>query len=73
MKRYWLFYFDAYYPNGGMDDFQESFDTVDQAIEHSKKLKVSPSDSYYQVFDSHINEILSHGKYENGNFRRTFH
>jgi hypothetical protein len=70
MKRYWLFYYDAYYPLGGMDDFIESFDSLEEAIDYSKNLEISPSDSYYQVFDSHINEIVSHGKYANGKARR---
>jgi hypothetical protein len=31
MKRYLAFYGDNYYPNGGMDDFVGSYDTLDEA------------------------------------------
>ena len=30
MRRFMLFGFDAYYPVGGMHDFVESFDTIDE-------------------------------------------
>lgn len=29
MKRYLLFAFSEYYPNGGMADFKESYDTIE--------------------------------------------
>lgn len=31
MKRFWLFFGDTYYPNGGMDDFRGDFDTEPEA------------------------------------------
>ncbi len=31
MKRYALFHFDQYYPGGGWNDFQGSFDTPEEA------------------------------------------
>ena len=42
MKRYLAFYGDNYYPNGGMDDFVGSFNTIEGAkvavmVEHSKR------------------------------------
>lgn len=32
MKRYLLFSYDQYYPEGGMNDFRESYATLDEAI-----------------------------------------
>lgn len=31
-KRYWLFSFDNYYPSGGMNDFNDSFETMEEAM-----------------------------------------
>jgi hypothetical protein len=31
MKPFWLFAGDYYYPSGGMDDFKDSFDTLEAA------------------------------------------
>lgn len=37
MKRYWLFGWDFYYPSGGMDDFIEAFETLEEAKEAQLK------------------------------------
>lgn len=42
MKNYLSFYWDNYYPEGGMNDFIDSFDTINEAIisiEHVRKKK----------------------------------
>lgn len=31
-KRYLLFYGDIYYPQGGMDDYKNSFDSLEEAV-----------------------------------------
>ena len=52
MKRYWLFGFDTYYPAGGMQDFEFSFDTLEDFEELREiKLERYPCDNYH-VFDS---------------------
>ena len=33
MKRFHVFNFDQYYPGGGMEDFADSFETLEQAQE----------------------------------------
>lgn len=33
-KRYWLFSYFDYYPNGGLDDLDETFDSIDIARNH---------------------------------------
>lgn len=44
MKRYLVFYADAYYPLGGIDDFIGDYDTIEEAIKvvqetHRKNIK----------------------------------
>ncbi len=34
MNKYLLFCYDKYYPTGGMDDFFNSYDTVDECIDN---------------------------------------
>ena len=36
MKRYFLFTGDYFYPAGGMNDFDNSFDSLEAAIEYVK-------------------------------------
>lgn len=47
MKRYMLFTFDSDYPQGGMDDFKKSFDTLEECKEY---FKLSHDDNM-NVFD----------------------
>lgn len=63
MKRYWLFYYNDDYPIGGMDDFEGSFDTLEEAIERSKEKVANITGSCYHVFDSQTYEIVAEGKY----------
>lgn len=39
MKRFLVFAGDAYYPEGGMNDFQEDFDTLEEAKSFEAKIK----------------------------------
>ena len=39
MKRFLVFAGDAYYPEGGMYDFQEDFDTLEEARSFEAKIK----------------------------------
>ena len=39
MKRFLVFAGDAYYPEGGMNDFQEDFDTLEEARSFEAKIK----------------------------------
>ena len=64
MKRYWLFQFDEYYPRGGINDFVESFDSIQDALECSKKVKNEFGGESYHIFDSEKNEIIETGIYE---------
>jgi hypothetical protein len=56
MKRYMVFAFDSYYPSGGMQDFQFSFDTKEEFEEN-----FNDSYDYYHIFD--IVEIETFGRY----------
>ena len=39
MKRFLVFAGDAYYPEGGMYDFQDDFDTLEEAKSFEAKIK----------------------------------
>jgi hypothetical protein len=51
MKKYLLFTFDCYYPNGGMNDYYDSFDTVEEA-------RAVVKTDYYQIVDKHTLEVV---------------
>ena len=38
MKRYFIFAYDTFYPEGGMNDYQASFDSLEDAKEYTKTL-----------------------------------
>lgn len=56
MKRFWLFSGDYYYPQGGMRDFIESFDTKEEAKELYLKIKTEWSYQWYHIFDLETGE-----------------
>lgn len=64
MKRYLLFHGYIYYPAGGWDDFEESFDTLDDAKAYVEKNR--PNETYsswgwyhwYHIIDSQTNEKI---------------
>ena len=49
MKRYLLFGFDQYYPEGGWNDFMASFDYWEDAVSAAQE---KPTRNYYHVIDS---------------------
>lgn len=51
MKRYLLFYGARYYPIGGMDDFQGSFDTIEEAKKAYLESDNERDYSWADIFD----------------------
>lgn len=55
MKRYAVFYFNLYYPKGGMDDLIGNFDSIKEAtdslFEHHK---------VENPFDEHWNDLVGY-------------
>lgn len=49
-KRFWLFVYDSYYPGGGMSDFKDSYDSIEEVIELIIKEKHLFGN--YDLFDS---------------------
>ena len=47
-----------------MNDFVESFDSIQDALECSKKVKNEFGGESYHIFDSEKNEIIETGIYE---------
>ena len=60
MKRYWLFVYSQYYPNGGMEDFFADFDSVDEARDCYKDFKSRRTigNEYMHVFDSESRKVV---------------
>lgn len=57
MKRYLVFFGNAFYPIGGWADFYSSFDTPEEARKVAIDL-VSHRGDWYQVVDSQNGEII---------------
>jgi hypothetical protein len=56
-KRYWLFAGENCYPSGGMNDFQESFDTRDQAYHYWLGFKAKDFGGMWaHIYDSQDND-----------------
>jgi len=56
MKQYILFAFWNHYPQGGMDDMIDSFDTLQEAEERIKELREHYEE--YQIFDTLSKRIM---------------
>lgn len=65
MKQYLLFAYDRHYPLGGWADFQEDFDTVEEAVEkweEYKKGKIYENAQIVDITDGSVVERF-HAKY----------
>lgn len=58
MKEYLLFVYDQHYPCGGMNDFVDCFDTIEEAVKHHESIKTSHSNQYFQVVKYSTMEIV---------------
>ena len=56
MKRFLLFSGWNYYPSGGVDDFNGSFDTKEEAIRAAGKLEVW---DWAQIYDCLMEELFT--------------
>lgn len=64
MKRYMVFMFDAYYPNGGASDFVRDYDELENAkasVEES-----SPEEA--NIYDTDLRAIVA--RWSSGEYRR---
>jgi len=61
IKRYLLFAFDEYYPNGGWNDLKGSFSTIEEAKEYIIKLwKKGDRHQTYQVVDLNTGRVYEY-------------
>jgi len=58
MKRYLLFYGSYYYPDGGWNDFEGDYDTVEEAMDD---FILEHSDDWYQIIDSTNGTMVKYG------------
>lgn len=58
MKRYLIFIGPVFYPGQGFDDFEGSFDTIDECIKKIKELDSSmQEESEYDENETEINKL----------------
>lgn len=60
MQGFLLFTFNAFYPRGGMNDFQGSFATLELA--RTKWADDQYREDYYQIVDAKSGEVVEHNK-----------
>ena len=60
-KRYWLIAGNDYYATGGMHDFRDCFDSVEEAETSAKKLDC---DEWFHVVDITTGQIVAGTKYQ---------
>jgi hypothetical protein len=53
-KRYWLFIYSTYYPRGGMHDFKDSFNSIEEIEEYLKDEDFTPEYQKYHIFDTEV-------------------
>lgn len=58
MKRYLVFIMNTYYPSGGMDDFKQDFDSLDEAIVFVQSKLESGSYQEAHVYDIHDRRVV---------------
>lgn len=61
MKRYLLFAGSNYYPSGGWDDFEGSFDSAAEALAAVPSIRVRREPDWFHVIDSQTGERVLEG------------
>lgn len=51
LKRYLRFSYGCYYPEGGMNDFTNDFDSLKELLEDSKNIFIPDSSSIESIYD----------------------
>lgn len=52
MKRFWLFVFDKTRPYGGLNDFYDSYDTIQDARQGIEKASELIGQGTWQIYDT---------------------
>lgn len=55
MKRFWLFAGECYYAKGGLNDFVDWFDSLEEALASFEKT----DDEWYQVMDINCHQCVA--------------
>jgi len=58
MKRFWLFTFANYYPEGGMNDFEKDFSSVEDALNYHSDKYEQCSGCGGQLLDTQSGKII---------------
>lgn len=65
MKQFLFFAGDHYYPSGGWDDFQDSFETVEEINEHWLKCLNEKLYDWGQIVDSQTGKMVARYSFRN--------
>lgn len=60
LKRFWLFLSPQYEASGGMDDFNSSFDTLQEAVDSVTLLHHDGGLDEGHIYDSLTNQIMGY-------------
>jgi hypothetical protein len=55
MKRYLLFVFSEYYPDGGINDLHGDYETLEEAVKEKEKIHKS---EIYHIYDLELKDIV---------------
>lgn len=58
MKKYLVFSGERYYPLGGIDDFDNSFSNMDEAIDYCVKSYLEDYGRWFQIVDYNTLKVL---------------
>lgn len=76
LKRFLVFAYDAYYPSGGWNDYQGSFETLAEVRKHIAEVNEETSaPDYFNVVDAHtgkaVKELATYNEAENAHMQAT--
>lgn len=64
MKRYWLFMYSEYYPRGGMNDYQGSYDSIEACRKKIIEVNEGWEHEYYHILDVQEGVIVEMSEYQ---------
>lgn len=61
MNRYLLFYGYQYYPDGGWNDFEGDYDTIEDAMDDIELAKIEEDADWYHIIDIETGVMMEYG------------
>ena len=64
MKRYWLYMYNQYYPNGGMNDYQGDYNSIEECKERMVEVNKEWEHDHYHILDIESKMIVEISEYK---------